>query len=74
LGDNPAITLCANEYEALMDADAMLLITEWRQFRYPDFSRMKSMMKQPVIYDGRNQYDPRQVRELGFSYYAIGRP
>jgi hypothetical protein len=41
-----------------MDADAMLLITEWRQFRYPDFSRMKSMMKQPVIYDGRNQYDP----------------
>ncbi len=74
LGDNPAITLCANEYEALMDADAMLLITEWRQFRYPDFSRMKSMMKQPVIYDGRNQYDPRQVRELGFCYYAIGRP
>ncbi|HNQ43102.1 MAG TPA: nucleotide sugar dehydrogenase, partial [Candidatus Cloacimonadota bacterium] len=74
LGHDPAITLCANEYEALKGADAMLLITEWRQFRYPDFSHMKTIMKHPVIFDGRNQYDPRQVRALGFSYYSIGRP
>jgi UDPglucose 6-dehydrogenase len=52
----------------------MLLITEWRQFRYPDFNRMKELLNTPVIFDGRNQYDPAQVRELGFSYYGVGRP
>jgi UDPglucose 6-dehydrogenase len=51
----------------------LLLVTEWRQFRYPDFSRIKQLLKQAVIFDGRNQYDPQQVRELGFSYYGIGR-
>jgi len=62
-----------NEYDALSNADALLLITEWHQFRYPDFQRMKELLKNPVIFDGRNQYDPRQVRELGFTYYGIGR-
>lgn len=72
--DRAGLTLCASEYDALNESDAMLLITEWRQFRYPDFKRMKKLMKQPVIFDGRNQYDPLQVRELGFTYYGIGRP
>lgn len=71
--DRAGLTLCASEYDALNESDAMLLITEWRQFRYPDFIRMKKLMKQPVIFDGRNQYDPPQVRELGFTYYGIGR-
>lgn len=74
LGDDARITLCANEYEAVTDCDAMLLITEWRQFRYPDFGRIKALLKTPVIFDGRNQYDPSTVREQGFTYYAIGRP
>lgn len=74
LGDNTALSLCEDEYSTLKDCDAMLLITEWRQFRYPDFPRMKELMKTPVIFDGRNQYDPQQVRELGFSYYGVGRP
>ena len=72
-GQNPALSLVEDEYDALKDADAMLLITEWRQFRYPNFARMKELMKNPVLFDGRNQYDPKQVNELGFTYYGIGR-
>ncbi len=72
-GNNPAITFCENEYNAVENTDAMLLITEWHQFRYPDFARLKELMRTPVILDGRNQYDPKAVKELGFSYYAIGR-
>jgi len=73
-GDNPHIELCEDEYSTLKGSDAMLLITEWRQFRYPDFARIASLLKQPVIFDGRNLYNPTAVREMGFSYYAIGRP
>lgn len=72
-GNNPAITFCENEYNAVENTDAMLLITEWHQFRYPDFARLKELMRTPVILDGRNQYDSKAVKELGFSYYAIGR-
>lgn len=74
LADKPNISYHKNEYEALQDVDAMLLITEWHQFRYPDFAKMQELMKTPVIFDGRNQYNPQQVRELGFTYTAIGRP
>ncbi|MDY0319712.1 MAG: UDP-glucose/GDP-mannose dehydrogenase family protein [Candidatus Cloacimonadaceae bacterium] len=73
-GDTPGLTLTNDEYEAINQVDAMLLITEWRQFRYPDFKRMKDTMKNPVIFDGRNQYDPESLREMGFTYYGIGRP
>jgi len=73
-GDTPGLTLTNDEYEAIDQVDAMLLITEWRQFRYPDFKRMKDTMKNPVIFDGRNQYDPESLREMGFTYYGIGRP
>ncbi len=62
-----------NNYEALQGADALVIITEWNEFRRPDFDRMKSLMRQPVIFDGRNIYDPARTREKGFVYYGIGR-
>ncbi|HYN07850.1 MAG TPA: UDP-glucose/GDP-mannose dehydrogenase family protein [Vicinamibacterales bacterium] len=61
-------------YDALAGADALLVVTEWNEFREPDFDRMKRLMKNPVIFDGRNIYDPQQIRALGFSYSSIGRP
>src|SRR5262249_49362260 len=62
-----------NNYACLEGADALLLVTEWQAFRNPNFERMKTMMRQPVIFDGRNIYDPEHVRELGFTYYGMGR-
>jgi UDPglucose 6-dehydrogenase len=61
-------------YEALKGADALILVTEWNVFRNPDFQKMKELLKYPVIFDGRNQYNPLEMRELGFLYFAIGRP
>jgi UDPglucose 6-dehydrogenase len=60
-------------YEALKGADALVIMTEWNEFREPDFSRMKRLLKQPVIFDGRNIYNPQQLRALGFTYASIGR-
>ncbi len=60
-------------YDALKDADALLLLTEWHQFRKPDFDRIKALLKNPVIFDGRNQYEPSMLKEKGFVYYCIGR-
>jgi UDPglucose 6-dehydrogenase len=67
------LSFCADAYEALDGADALLLVTEWKQFRNPDFELIKRKLKSPVIFDGRNQYDPGDVAELGFEYYGIGR-
>ena len=67
------LSFCGEQYEALDDADALLLITEWRQFRNPDFDLLKRKLKTPIIFDGRNQYDPVDVGQLGFEYYGIGR-
>lgn len=67
------ITFVESEYAALEGADAMLLVTEWHIFRLPDWQKMKSLMKQPLILDGRNQYEPQTMRELGFEYHSIGR-
>lgn len=72
-GEQANLSYCMDEYETLEGSDAMLLITEWRQFRDPDFARMMELMRRPVIFDGRNQYDPRFLREMGFDYYGIGR-
>ncbi|MDP2173048.1 MAG: UDP-glucose/GDP-mannose dehydrogenase family protein [Candidatus Cloacimonadaceae bacterium] len=72
-GANPSITWCENEYIALEGADALLLVTEWHQFRYPDFAKIKATLKSPTLFDGRNLYDPKQLKELGFDYFAIGR-
>ncbi len=67
------ISFMESEYDALEGADAMLLVTEWHIFRNPDWQKMKALMKRPLILDGRNQYDPRVMRELGIEYYSIGR-
>ena len=67
------IQLTERPYEAVKDVDAMVLVTEWKPFRHPDFTRMKQLMKAPIIFDGRNQYDPHAVRQSGFEYVGIGR-
>jgi UDPglucose 6-dehydrogenase len=60
-------------YDALKNSDGLIIPTEWNEFRSPDFEQMKSLMKQKVIFDGRNIFEPAQIRELGFAYYCIGR-
>ncbi len=62
-----------NYYDTLKAADALLIVTEWNEFRRPDFDKMKSLMKRPVIFDGRNIYDPKFMKEKGFEYFGIGR-
>jgi UDPglucose 6-dehydrogenase len=61
-------------YDALEKADGLFVLTEWNEFRRPDFDRMKKLMKQPVVFDGRNIFDPVRMRERGFVYFGIGRP
>jgi UDPglucose 6-dehydrogenase len=67
------INLAPNNYGCAEGADALLIATEWQAFRNPNFERMKTMMRNAVIFDGRNIYDPAQLRQLGFTYYSIGR-
>ncbi len=67
------INYALNQYDALEDADVLIIATEWGEFRAPDFNKMKSLMKQPVIFDGRNVYDLKQMQKLGFYYNSIGR-
>jgi UDPglucose 6-dehydrogenase len=67
------IALCEKSYEALVGADALAVVTEWNEFREPDFAKMRSLMKAPVVFDGRNIYSPEHMRALGFTYFSIGR-
>jgi len=71
---NPLIRFGQNQYEVLNGVDGLVLITEWLSFREPDYDRMKTLMKTPVIFDGRNQYNPVTMAKLGFQYICIGRP
>jgi UDPglucose 6-dehydrogenase len=66
------LSYCSHHYDALEGADALAIVTEWNEFRNPDFGYMQHKMKQPIIFDGRNLYDPRRMRELGFHYSGIG--
>ncbi len=68
-----AVKYFDNNYDALKGADALIIVTEWNEFRRPDFDRMRTLMRSPVILDGRNIYDPGRIREKGFVYYGIGR-
>jgi UDPglucose 6-dehydrogenase len=68
-----SITYCDLAYDALKGADALVIATEWNEFRRPDFERMRSLLAQPVIFDGRNLYPPQRMAERGFEYYCIGR-
>jgi UDPglucose 6-dehydrogenase len=72
-GDREGLVICGTAYEALEGADALAIATEWQEFRSPDFDRAREMLKTPVIFDGRNLYDPALVSKLGFAYYGIGR-
>jgi UDPglucose 6-dehydrogenase len=67
------ITYARKSYEALVGADALALVTEWNEFREPDFARIKKLMKAPVVFDGRNIYNPQQMKGHGFTYFSIGR-
>jgi UDPglucose 6-dehydrogenase len=72
-GDRPDLVLCKSASAALEGADCLVLVTEWREFRSPDFDALKASLKDPVIFDGRNVFDPDFVRRFGFTYYGIGR-
>ena len=72
IGDK--VEYARNSYEAVADADALLIVTEWKEFRMPDWTAVLRVMKSPVIFDGRNIYDPDEMKELGFVYHSIGRP
>ncbi len=73
LGDRNDVILADDPMTAVDNADALILVTEWKEFRSPDFDELKRLLKHPVIVDGRNIYDPVRVRDLGFTYYGIGR-
>lgn len=73
-GDEQRLAYAATPLEALAGADALVIVTEWKVFRSPDFDAIRQALKQPVIFDGRNLYDPREIRERGFEYLPIGRP
>ena len=68
------ITYAPNSYAALEGAEALAIVTEWNEFREPDFARMRKLMKHPAIFDGRNIYNPAQIRTHGFEYFSMGRP
>ena len=65
---------CDGAYDALLDADAVVILTEWNQFRNLDLDRVKALLKAPVFVDFRNIYDPREMAEAGFTYTSVGRP
>ncbi len=67
------IVLCDKSYDALAGADGLAIVTEWNEFREPDFQKMRKLLKSPVVFDGRNIYSPEHMRALGFSYFSIGR-
>ena len=61
-----------NSYDALKNADALILVTEWNEFRRPSFDKIKELLKEPVIFDGRNQYDKKRMKERGIKYFSLG--
>ncbi len=73
-GDIKGLVYHDNKYSALRGADALILVTEWKEFRSPDFEEIRQALNRPVIFDGRNQWDPSKMQSLKFEYYSIGRP
>jgi len=67
------LTYCDKQLDTLSGADALAVMTEWAEFRHPDFARMRELLKSPLIFDGRNIYEPQQLKRAGFTYYSIGR-
>jgi UDPglucose 6-dehydrogenase len=73
LGQRAGFALAKNAYDAAQGSDALAIVTEWQEFRSPDFERLRQTLKSPVIFDGRNLYDPAMLSRFGLTYYAIGR-
>lgn len=73
-GNRPGLGYADSPMQALAGADALVIVTEWNEFRSPDFSRIQSELKQPVIFDGRNLFDPKQMARIGIEHHPIGRP
>jgi len=73
LQDNPLVTVCDDQYEALHDAVALAVVTEWNQFRNPDFAKIKKALSAPILFDGRNLYSPNLMAAEGFAYFCVGR-
>ncbi len=73
IGEPEALEYCESQYDAIIGSDALILLTEWHQFRNPDFEKIKQDLRTAVIFDGRNQYNPESLMEAGFTYYGIGR-
>ncbi|MDO8527729.1 MAG: UDP-glucose/GDP-mannose dehydrogenase family protein, partial [Deltaproteobacteria bacterium] len=67
------VTFCEGNYQCLEGADALVIVTEWNEFRSPNFAKIKQLLKTPVLFDGRNLYSPEKLKELGFDYFSIGR-
>jgi UDPglucose 6-dehydrogenase len=67
------IEFAETNYDAIDGADALVVVTDWNEYRHPDFARIKTLLKRPVVVDGRNLYDPAKMRALGFTYLSIGR-
>jgi UDPglucose 6-dehydrogenase len=67
------VIYCRKSYEACEGADALVLVTEWNEFREPDFDRIRKLLRRPVVFDGRNIYNPETLKELGFAYFGVGR-
>jgi UDPglucose 6-dehydrogenase len=70
IGD--VVEYCKDQYEALIDADALLIVTEWPEFKFPNLNVIKKLLKNNLIFDGRNIYDPKEINDAGFDYYCIG--
>ena len=73
LKGSASVVYTESKYAALKDTDALILLTEWKEFRSPDFEELKNQLKSPVIFDGRNQYNAFNLEEKGFEYYQIGK-
>ena len=71
--DRTGVSFSTNMYDCLQQADALVIVTEWNVFRTPDFEKIKSLLTEPVIFDGRNLYEPSIITAKGFKYYAVGR-
>jgi UDPglucose 6-dehydrogenase len=74
LVETGVLELCERNYDCLEGADALLVLTEWAPYRVPDFDRVRTLLKEPVVFDGRNLWDPARMAEMGFRYLSVGRP
>ena len=72
-GDRAGLVLKSDAHSALAGADALVILTEWQEFRSPDFDQIRASLRNPAIFDGRNLYNPDLMKRFGFSYYGVGR-